>query len=115
MKSKLLSILGILAVAASALAIPLARVGAAEPGTIAPKLPVIPKRSLSVTDFGAVGDGATMNTQAFHAAIEACVRAGGGRIVVPDGIFLTGPVELKSLVDLHLAKGATIRMSQRLK
>jgi len=86
---------------------------AAEPPKITAKAPAIPQRSFSITDFGAVGDGTTMNTAAFHTAIDACAKAGGGSIVVPAGSFLTAPFELQSAMDLHLMKGATVKMSPR--
>lgn len=73
--------------------------------------PTFPSRDFTVTNFAAVGDGETDCTQAFRDAIEACQRAGGGRVVVPPGIFLSGPIHLKSRVNLHLAKGATIRFT----
>jgi polygalacturonase len=104
-----------LAATASALAMQLAPVNAAESQTVTPKLPTIPERTFTVTDYAAVGDGTTMNTQAFRAAIDACVQAGGGRIAVPEGDFLTGPIELKSAMDLHFAKGARLKMSQGVK
>lgn len=85
----------------------------AEQTTATSGLPVISEKTFTVTDFGAVGDGATMNTDAFHAAIEACTRAGGGRIVVPEGMYVAGPFELESNMTLHLAKGAILMMSQR--
>ncbi len=78
------------------------------------ELPQIPARAVSVTDFGAVGDGGTPNTAAFAKAIEACTKSGGGRVVVPQGIWLTGPIQLKSNVDLHLERGAVIQFSSRL-
>jgi DNA sulfur modification protein DndE len=71
-------------------------------------------RSWSVTDFGGVGDGKAMNTDAFRKTIEACANAGGGRVLVPAGTYLTGPIELKSGVDLHVAAGATIQFSHNL-
>jgi len=71
--------------------------------------PVFPDRDFPVTRFGAVAGGDTDATAAFRAAIEACHRAGGGRVVVPPGVYLTGPIHLKSNVDLHLSEGATIR------
>ena len=74
--------------------------------------PVFPDRDFPVTRFGAVGDGRTDATAAFRAAIEACHRAGGGRVVVARGVFLTGPVHLKSNVNLHVSEGATIRFSR---
>ena len=75
-------------------------------------VPQFPDRDFVITDFGAVGDGKTKNTKAFAQAIEACFDAGGGRVVVPDGEWLTGPIHLKSFVNLHLSDGATIRFSQ---
>jgi polygalacturonase len=74
--------------------------------------PVFPARDFTVTDFGAVGDNTKDNTGAFRAAIAACTRAGGGRVVVPKGEFLTGAIELKSGVNLHLDDEATIRFSR---
>lgn len=73
--------------------------------------PAFPERELYITGFGAVGDGATDATAAITAAIEACHRAGGGRVVVPAGDWPTGPLRLLSNVDLHLAAGATLRFS----
>src|SRR5258705_7303574 len=72
------------------------------------KAPVFPARDVSVTNHGAKGDGTTDCTPAFRAAIEACRAAGGGRVVVPAGRFLTGAIRLRSGVNLHLAAGATI-------
>src|SRR4051794_23386599 len=66
-----------------------------------------PVRVFSITDFGAVGDGKTMNSDAFQKAIQACSAAGGGRVTVPAGTFLTGPIQLLSYIDLHLERGAT--------
>jgi polygalacturonase len=75
------------------------------------KAPVFPDRDFPVTDFGARGDGITLNTDAIARAIAACNAAGGGRVVVPSGTFLTGAVHLKSNVNLHLAEGATLLFS----
>ncbi|MGH3227866.1 MAG: glycosyl hydrolase family 28-related protein, partial [Streptosporangiaceae bacterium] len=74
--------------------------------------PWFPPRNFPVTDFGAVGDGTTKNTAAFTAAIAACHRAGGGHVIVPSGIFLTGAIHLLSNVDLHVESGATVLFSQ---
>jgi polygalacturonase len=71
--------------------------------------PVFPDREFSVSDFGALADGTTDATGAFRSAITACSRAGGGRVVVPPGVYLTGPIHLLSHVDLHVSEGATIR------
>ncbi len=74
-----------------------------------PALPVIPDRTFTLTDFGTVGDGATMNTEAFKQAIAAVEKAGGGRLVVPKGVFVTAPFKLCSSLDLHFAEGAVIK------
>ncbi|MFL6122527.1 glycoside hydrolase family 28 protein [Actinophytocola sp.] len=69
--------------------------------------PVFPRRQFDITRFGAVGDGTTDCTDAFRAAVDACHRAGGGRVVVPEGDFLTGAIHLRSNVNLHVT--GTIR------
>jgi len=74
--------------------------------------PTFPARDFDVTAFGAVGDGAADCSPAFRDAIDACARAGGGRVVVPAGVFAAGPIALKSGVDLHVTAGATIRFSR---
>lgn len=75
------------------------------------KSPVFKNKDYKVTDYGAVGDGKTKNTEAFKKAIEACSKNGGGRVVVPLGSFLTGAIYLKSNVNLHLADSAKIIFS----
>ena len=80
------------------------------PGILAGiRAPSFPDRDFPVTAFGAVADGATDSTAAFRAAVAACARAGGGRVVVPPGVFVTGPIHLRSNVNLHVSEGATIR------
>lgn len=71
--------------------------------------PVIPARVFDIRKFGAVPDGTTLNTGAIARAIEACAQAGGGRVVVPAGTFLTGAIHLKSNVNLHVEEAATLR------
>lgn len=73
--------------------------------------PNFPDVSYSITDFGAVGDGQTLNTQAINKAIEVCSANGGGIVIVPKGIFLTGAVHLKNDVNLHLTDNATLKFS----
>lgn len=73
--------------------------------------PVFPKKDFLITAYGAVGDGKTMNTLAFKNAIEDCSKSGGGRVIVPLGIFLTGAIYLESNVNLHLADSARIIFS----
>ena len=66
-------------------------------------------RNYSVRDFGAAGDGATMDTAAIQRAIDTAHAAGGGRVTVPPGIYLAGTVQLRSHVELHLEKGAVLK------
>ncbi|MFO1487527.1 MAG: glycoside hydrolase family 28 protein [Verrucomicrobiota bacterium] len=73
--------------------------------------PKFPAREFSVLNYGAVGNGSNDCTQAFADAIAACNQAGGGKVVVPAGDFSSGAIHLLSNVNLHLAKGATIRFS----
>jgi polygalacturonase len=75
------------------------------------KPPKFPARDFPVTDFGARAGGDFDNTEAIRKAIEACNRAGGGRVVVPAGVFMTGAIHLKSNVNLHVSEGATLRFS----
>jgi polygalacturonase len=82
------------------------------PGILAKiRPPAFPARDFRITDFGAVGDGKTDVSAALRAAIDACHVAGGGRVVVPPGDFLTGPIRLLSNVNLHVSGGATLRFS----
>jgi polygalacturonase len=76
---------------------------------VQPVLPAIPDRTFNLADFGAVGDGKTMNTDAFKRAIAAVDKAGGGKLVVPQGVFVTAPFKLCSSLNLHLAEGAVIK------
>ncbi|TWP47278.1 glycoside hydrolase family 28 protein [Lentzea tibetensis] len=73
--------------------------------------PTFRRKDFLVTDYGAKGDGVTKNTTAFHHAISACHRAGGGRVVIPAGTFLTGGIRMLSNVELHVAKDATLKFS----
>ena len=62
----------------------------------------------NVRDYGAKGDGRTLDSPAINAAIEAAVGQGGGQVVLPAGTYLSGSIRLKSNIDLHLMPGATI-------
>lgn len=64
-----------------------------------------------VKDYGAIGDGVTMNTVAIQKAVDACAAAGGGKVVVPAGVFMSGPIHLKSHIEFHLSAGAIVRGS----
>lgn len=59
--------------------------------------PVFPAYSRSITEFGATADGTTLNTEAFAQTIEAVSRQGGGTVIVPAGLWLTGPIVLKAI------------------
>ena len=73
------------------------------------KPPTFPARAFPVTRYGAKSDGVTDSSAAFRRAIAACAAAGGGRVVVDGGTFLTGPIHLRSRVNLEVKEGATIK------
>lgn len=62
----------------------------------------------NVTRFGAVGDGEKLDTEALQSAIDACTKEGGGTVILPAGIYLSGTIILKDHVNLHLNEGATL-------
>jgi hypothetical protein len=62
----------------------------------------------NIVQYGATGDGRTLDTAAISQAINACADAGGGTVLVPAGRYLSGPIELRSLVELRLEAGATL-------
>ncbi|GAA3142150.1 glycoside hydrolase family 28 protein [Nonomuraea salmonea] len=95
--------------------------GPAEAGTAWSRVPAIrrrirpprfPARTFPITRYGATADGVTPCTEAFRRAVEACAAAGGGRVLVPAGTYLTGAIHLADDVELHLEAGATIRFSR---
>ncbi|MBN1866569.1 exopolygalacturonase [Candidatus Sumerlaeota bacterium] len=73
-----------------------------------------PERRLSVVDSGAKGDGRTFCTEALQRAIDRVAADGGGTVVVPEGVFLSGALFLKPGVNLHLEKNAVLRGSTRI-
>ncbi len=73
--------------------------------------PEIPGYSVRITDFGAISGGQVLNSQAFKDAIDAVSQKGGGRVIIPAGIWLTGPIKLKSRLELHAEAGALIVFS----
>ena len=68
----------------------------------------IQAQNYNVRDYGAKGDGKTLDHIAINKAIDACVAGGGGRVLLPAGTYLCGSIRLKSNVDLHLMAGAKI-------
>ncbi|MBN1566703.1 MAG: glycoside hydrolase family 28 protein [Acidobacteria bacterium] len=75
------------------------------------RLPVFPKRDFDIMAYGAASGGSQDCTDALRRAIAACSEAGGGRVVVPAGDFLTGAVHLRSNINLYISDGATLRFS----
>ena len=73
--------------------------------------PIIPDRSVTLSDFDADPTGTRLCTEAFRKAIDELSRQGGGHLNVPRGVWLTGPIVLKSNIDLHLAHGAVIQFA----
>ena len=73
--------------------------------------PNIPSREVDIRDFGGVGDGVVLNSDAFAAAIESLSAKGGGRVVVPTGVWLTGPITLKDNIELHIKPDAVLLFS----
>lgn len=72
------------------------------------KLPQIPDYEVSILDFGGVGDGLTDNSGAFADAIADIAAKGGGSIIVPRGMWRTGPITMVSNLNLHVQRGALI-------
>src|SRR6476661_2974748 len=70
-------------------------------------------RTFDVREFGAKGDFVANDTAMIQAAIDACHKAGGGMVLVPAGRYISGTLELRSNVNLHLDNGATIFVSLR--
>ncbi len=70
-----------------------------------------PAKRYAITDHGAVGDGQTINTKAIQVAIDKCSAEGGGLVVVPKGIFLTGSIFLKKGVNLQVEKEGVLKGS----
>jgi len=83
----------------------------AAPSAPAVASPEIPSNTVNLADFGN-GDGKTLNTDAFAKAIAKLSDAGGGELIVPPGIWLTGPIQLRSHINLHLERGALIQFSR---
>ena len=75
--------------------------------------PDIPGKHFDIRDYGAQAGGTVLNTEAFRRAIAAAEQAGGGRVLVPAGVWKTGPIHLRSRIDLHLEEGAEVLFSDQ--
>lgn len=71
-------------------------------------LPQIPDYIVNIKDFGGIGDGGSMNTAAFDKAMRHLANKGGGKLVVPAGIWLTGPIQFQNHTELHVEQGALV-------
>lgn len=86
--------------------------GFQQPADLPPvKSPVFKTDTFTITTFGAVADGLTLNTIAINKAIDQCNRAGGGVVLIPRGLWLTGPIVLKSNVNLRLNRDALVQFT----
>lgn len=74
--------------------------------------PVIPNKQFLITEFGAIPDGITDCTSAFEKAMSKISSIGGGKIILPFGEYLTGPIHMKSNVEIHFERGAKIKFIQ---
>ena len=66
-------------------------------------------KDVNIKDHGAVGDGKTMNTSFLQKAIDECNASGGGKVIFPEGIYLSGTIAMKDNVTLHFEKGSLLR------
>jgi len=73
--------------------------------------PVIPDNTVYISDFGAVSDGQTLNTKAIADAIDNVSKKGGGKVIIPRGLWLTGPILLKNNINIHAEEGALVVFS----
>lgn len=73
--------------------------------------PHFKRDTFNIMNYGAVADGMTLNSNAINKTIDECAKQGGGTVLIPRGSFVTGPVIMKSNINLHLAKGALVIFS----
>lgn len=74
-------------------------------------VPTFPVREYNIKDFGAVSDGATDCSMAIHKAIHTCSTEGGGKVIVPEGMFLTGSIHLENNVNLYISRNGILMFS----
>jgi polygalacturonase len=107
----------LLRIAAGAIALP-GLAAESEPWAAVPQIlariraPEFPARNFDITRSGAKGDGQTDCTSAIAQAISECSRAGGGRVLVPRGVYSTAAIHLLSNVNLHVPAGSTLLFNQ---
>lgn len=77
--------------------------------------PAFRKDTFNIITYGAKNDGLTLNSVAINKAIDACAAKGGGTVLIPEGFWLTGPITLKSNINLHIAQGALLQFSDNYK
>lgn len=82
----------------------------AQTAYVAPTLPSIPDKTFNVKDYGAVADNATDNAKAIQEAINAAANAGGGKVIVPSGVYLCGPLQFANNLNLQIDSAAIIKM-----
>src|ERR1035437_7429861 len=76
------------------------------------QVPSFKKDTFNILKYGAKADGISLNTKSINDAIGACNKKGGGVVIIPEGIWLTGPFVLKSNVNLHLQKNALLEFTK---
>jgi len=74
-------------------------------------VPDFKKDTFNIVNYGAVADGMTLNSEAINKTIDACAANGGGTVLIPKGSYVTGPIVMKSNIDLHLDKAALVIFS----
>ncbi|MDR3653013.1 MAG: glycosyl hydrolase family 28 protein [Paludibacter sp.] len=74
-----------------------------------PSLPTIPNKVFNINDYGAISNNTTDNTLSIQNAIDAAIKAGGGRVVIPAGVYLSGPLKFSSNLNLQIDSAATVR------
>jgi len=77
---------------------------------VPPILPAIPHNTFNIKDYGAISNKMTDNTKAIQDAINAAGKAGGGRVVIPSGEYLSGPIQFTNNIELQITEGAILRM-----
>jgi polygalacturonase len=82
----------------------------AQSAYIAPTLPTIPDKTFNIRNYGAIGDGKTDNTKAIQDAINAAGNAGGGKVEMPSGVYLCGPLQFTNNLDLQIDSASVLRL-----